>query len=444
MPTDPESALHLTAVLDRSLAWHSGSSVRHLVATVTAADAAPAVAAATKKHLNLALVIDTSGSMSGAKLDAARQAVIRIAEGLGGDDRLSVVSFADDAVVHVDGLAMDRLGSQRCALAVSGIEPRGRTNLADGWLRGAECVAGLMEQMPGTTLHRVVVLSDGMANQGIRDPAVLQQHADELRRRGLHTSTVGIGDDYESTLLQAIAEHGGGRMHDAERPDEIAEVLLGELRESREVAVENVMLSIDVPARAQVQPYGGFPVETGRGTLDVLIGSLLPVASRTVVFKVTCPAGEIGETIDLVVNASGMTPGAGGEPGTAPETIASIRLVEGRVNSGQPRDETAMLAVARAWQLHALRAVTRLNRKGELREGHAYLGRELKFFERYCEGIEACRPLVAEMVRVYRASDRSWDERTRKEVELHAYKGTYAMRDLRSGARRSWVDRLKE
>ena len=63
----------------------------------------------------------------------------------------------------------------------------------------------------GPTQNRVIVLSDGHANRGLVEPGELGHHAAELRKRGLYTSTVGIGDNYSPVQLDAIAEHGGGR-----------------------------------------------------------------------------------------------------------------------------------------------------------------------------------------------------------------------------------------
>src|SRR5262249_43185932 len=157
--------------------------------------------------------------------------------------------------------AMDDAGKLAARRAIRALETRGMTNLSSGWLTGAERVAEEMERRPGQSiLNRVVVLSDGQANEGIRDERELRAHADRLRMLGIATSTVGIGDDYVSTLMELLAEHGGGRMHDAEHAAEIGEVVAAELRDMRQAVLDNVTLSISVPARALVEPYGGFPV----------------------------------------------------------------------------------------------------------------------------------------------------------------------------------------
>ena len=93
-------------------------------------------------------------------------------------------------------------------------------------------------------INHVILLSDGPANRGILDPEILSNYASEMRDRGLYCSTVGIGDNYSMTQLQALAEAGGVRMHDAEHAHEIAEVVLAELWEVRKTHPQNIKVII--------------------------------------------------------------------------------------------------------------------------------------------------------------------------------------------------------
>jgi Ca-activated chloride channel family protein len=146
--------------------------------------------------------------MSGRRLRYAKTAATGVANALKEGDRLSIVSFSDEAAVHIAQLEMSDGNRVRAVDAIGRLQTSGSTNLSDGWFTGVEQVAAADRE---GSINRVVILSDGKANQGILDVDVLSRHAAELRNRGVTTSTVGIGDDYESVFLQAIATAGGGR-----------------------------------------------------------------------------------------------------------------------------------------------------------------------------------------------------------------------------------------
>ena len=125
-------------------------------------------------------------------------------------------------------------------------------------MRGQGCVGE-----PGVI--RIILLSDGAANEGVVDQAELAHHAHELAKRGIVTSCVGIGNGYERLLLQAIAEHGGGRVHDAEFGADIVDVLMGELGEISDLVAQDVSITLHVPATAKAEFVGSAPVQVGAG-----------------------------------------------------------------------------------------------------------------------------------------------------------------------------------
>jgi Ca-activated chloride channel family protein len=416
--------------------------VRYVVAEVRAERAADAARVEPDpRPLNLALVIDASGSMAGRKLEHARRAALGVIEALGKRDRVSVVSFADDVITHVDGLMMTGPNKRRAAQAVARLDTRGCTNLGDGWLTGAECLARALDG-ERRRISRIILLSDGMANVGITSPEALAEHAAELRLRGITTSTVGIGDDYEAPVLQALAEHGGGQMHDAERAEEIVEVLLGELRDSLDLALENVTVTLFVPARVQAVPLGFYPTTTAGGEMRVVLGSLGSGRSRQAIFRLMLPPGEEGEEILLSLQAHAKAAGATAAI-EAPVQELAVRLVRGSENNAQPRDVERSLAVARLWHASIVRTVARMNRAGDRREARHYLERELRFFQRYGKGLAGSDALVRELVLMLRRIGQEWDERTRKEMELFSFKYAYSAPDHRAAPRESWAARLR-
>ena len=368
----------------------------------------------------------------------AKAAALGVADRLRDTDRLSIVSFASDTAVHVEATRLAGDARSGIRAAIEGLETRGNTDLSQGWLTGAECVAKAIE---GTGVNRVVLLSDGQANAGIVDPEQLAFHASELAKRSVTTSCVGIGDDYDSIVLQAIAEHGGGRLHDAELASDIVAVLMGELGEIGNLAAQDVSIALHVPATAKAVFVGSAPTQVATGALSVSLGVLVADRPRACVFRVTLPAGKIDETLLFGVTARGTAP-----DGTALE--ARLRevvftLVEGARNNRQPLDEKASMAVATAWHADIVRTSAQMNRAGERRQARRYLERELRHFERYCGGVPEALPLLKEVAALKQNSDRSWDERTRKEMEFAAYAAQSNRSDYRA-PRKSWLNRLND
>ena len=121
------------------------------------------------------------------------------------------------------------------------VEPRGSTDLCGGWLRGCEQVA--LAQTPGA-VTRVLLLTDGLANAGITDPAEIVGHAGELRRRGIATTTIGVGDDFDEHLLGAMADAGGGHFYYVEHDEQIPRRIETEVGEALEVTLREARLRV--------------------------------------------------------------------------------------------------------------------------------------------------------------------------------------------------------
>ena len=175
--------------------------------------------------LNLALVIDRSGSMSGIKLSYARKAARFLARELTSRDRLAIVTF--DAEVKVVVPSTPVTDPQPFIAAINTIHSGGCTALFDGWLAGATQVA---EQLDPTQMNRVLLLSDGQANEGLTDQDQIATKVAGLTQLGISTSAFGLGADFDEDLMGAMAVAGDGTLAHIETPSQLADLYASELQ----------------------------------------------------------------------------------------------------------------------------------------------------------------------------------------------------------------------
>jgi Ca-activated chloride channel family protein len=435
----------LSAAFDRQLFWQGGGSVRYLVARLKA-ETTTQTQQRERTPLNVALVIDVSGSMEGEKLIAAKEAALGLAERLTSDDRLSLVSFASEVEVHLDAVSVTPDNLERIRAEIRRLRTRGRTHLSGGWLAGVECSARVAEAHPGLT-PRVILISDGQANAGVTDHSELFEYAGELRVRGALTSALGIGNDYDEHLLRGIAEHGGGRLHDAELVDEIGSVLHGELDDILLTLVENTKVMLTAPGNVVIEPLGSAAFRTESGTTTVAIGSVQGGIDRLVVFKVTCPEADtgslFGHSLEFSVTATGRLAANQQETVSSGPVLLSLEAATGAENSAQPRDKGVAGTVMRHWSAHIVAEAASLNRERAYREAERYADEQLYHFRRYADGLEGGRELCRDLQTLVHRIGRRTSSRSTKEMYLQS-KQVMESRTDRRGMKPGWAERLDE
>lgn len=428
------------AVFDRKFFWEGGESVRYLVAHLRASlsdDLRPAE----RTPLNIALVIDASGSMGGGKLEAAKAAALGLTDRLTEGDRLTLVSFASDVQVHLDAVSVTKENAIRIRTEVSRLETRGMTNLSGGWFAGVECAARVAEEDARMT-PRIILLSDGHANEGISDANELREHAGELRLRGVLTSALGIGDGYDEQLLRGIAESGGGRLHDAELTSEISSVLLGELDDIFGTLIEAAQITMTVPPGVRVDVLGKGDAEVRDGRILVSVGPIQNAIERVAVFKVTCSKAQRGEEMKfgLVANGRAVDDQNVLETSTVPVALVAV---DGKANKDQHRDAEIAEIVARTWSALVVAVAAKMNRDGAYEDAQKYIEGELRHFRRYVEGLPRGQEMVGELELLARRVGREFSSRMRKEMVVQSALFMESRVDRRGAGKAAWSARME-
>jgi Ca-activated chloride channel family protein len=215
-----------------------GATTLDLLITVRSPESAPSVSGQ-RPALNLALVIDRSGSMAGSKLSYARKAARFLAGELSERDRLAIVTFDSEVKVLVPSQPVrDPL---LFISAINTIDAGGCTALFDGWLAGATEVAS---QLDPQGLNRVLLLSDGQANEGLTDHQQIAAKVEGLTQRGISTSAFGLGSGFDEDLMGAVAGAGDGTLAQIESPQQLADLYASELQGLASTVGRKVSLGI--------------------------------------------------------------------------------------------------------------------------------------------------------------------------------------------------------
>jgi Ca-activated chloride channel family protein len=241
--------------------------------------------AAERPAATVQVVLDRSGSMSGERLEAARQALVRLVDRLDPADRFGVVAFDDDVQVVVPAGRLTGKAAARAAIAA--LEPGGLTNLSGGLLRGLQEA----RRVAGTAGATLLLLSDGHANAGETDPARLGAVAAQARRRGITTSTVGIGLGYDEALLSELARGGQGDHVFAEHGEQAAAAVAGEVDGllSKTVQAASLLIRPDTPVE-RVTLWNDLPSQPVDGGVMVEVGDLWAAEARTLLLTFAVPA----------------------------------------------------------------------------------------------------------------------------------------------------------
>jgi len=280
-----QGALTVDAHLVQDKVLRGSDGIVTLAVTLTAPEANFRETDA-RHAVDLVVVLDRSGSMKGRKITDARRAVLRLMDTLSPQDRLALVAYDNTAAPLSGLLPMTASNRRELATVISGIQPGGGTNLGGGLAAG---LAIFSATAPGEQHRKLILISDGLANQGITDPQALGRMAAKDLAQDWVVSTVGVGNDFNEHLMTTLADHGAGNYYYLENPAAFAAVFEREYHHAAAAAASGVAISIPVHKGIRLIDAGGYPIENKDGRATFNPGDLRFGQTRTLYLSFKVP-----------------------------------------------------------------------------------------------------------------------------------------------------------
>ncbi len=262
----------LSAVAESSQVLR-GLGESHVAVSITAPEAP---VDQPRPEMAVAIVLDRSGSMEGDKLEQAKRAAAELIQSLDSKDKFSVTTYGDEATTILSLRSATDESVQDALPTLSKIREYGGTNIAAGIIAGQrELSAGV----PSSSLKRIVLISDGLANDSRQTLVELAQRTQE---RAITVTTLGVGTDFDERTMTAIAVAGRGNYYFAERASDLGRLFSREFDRVSQTAATQVAITFTPADGIEVlQAYGHQLV--GR---SVTLANLHSGETRQVVFRI--------------------------------------------------------------------------------------------------------------------------------------------------------------
>jgi Ca-activated chloride channel family protein len=338
--------------------------------------------------LDLALVVDTSGSMDGVAIEKAREAVGRLVDLLAEGDTVSIVTFGSHANVVVPATKIDKETRPGAKAAIARIKAEGTTDMAGGLATGLAQLRGSCA--PPNAIHRLVLVGDGVPN----DSAPVLALADQAKASHIPITTLGLGNDFDETLMAAVAQRSSATFHFVEDGAGVAAVFEHEITRMERVVARGTQLEIVGGPGVTIKEIVGFALAPGARVAHLPLGDLAEGQVRDIFVRATVKGTKDGRNAELLdANVSYSAPELGAMTATSfakmPMSADEGRLKDASVREIEHGSTTVRVAdgivkavaLARAGDLAGARkvldAAQKLAKEGETKFGDKALGEKV-------------------------------------------------------------------
>ena len=239
--------------------------------------------------VNVAIVLDQSGSMVGRKIEEAKRAAIMAIGQLREDDVVSVVTYQSTVDVLVPATKL--YNRQAIQNAVRGIRSGGKTALFAGVSKGAR---ELRKYLNKNRVNTLLLLSDGLANVGPSSPGELAQFGSSLAREGITVTTIGLGLQYNEDLMTRLAMASDGNHFFVEDESDLEAAFATEFGDALSTVAQGVNIHIHCAGGVRPIRIVGREAQISGQDVHASMSQLYRDQTRYVLLEVEVPAGRPG------------------------------------------------------------------------------------------------------------------------------------------------------
>ncbi len=260
-------------------------------------DAPPAPRETERPPVNLAVVLDRSGSMSGVKLQKAKEAAVAALRRLSRGDLFSLVIYDHrvETLVPVQSAA----NAEWIEARINSIQAGGNTALFGGVSQGAAEVRKHVQD--GRYTHRIILLSDGLANVGPSAPADLGRLGSALIKEGISVSTVGVGTDYNEDLMTELSRRSDGNSYFVESSQDLPRIFAAELGDVLSVVARKVTIEVECPNGVRPVRIIGRDGRIEGNRINLFLNQLYGGQEKFALLEVAVSPAEADESREIAV-----------------------------------------------------------------------------------------------------------------------------------------------
>lgn len=378
-----------------------------------------------RPDMNLGVVLDRSGSMSGLRIEQAKEAAREVVRQMTPTDILSLVSFSDDITVDVPATKVTSPAAFEAAIAE--MAARGFTALHGGVEAGAKEVMKFYDE---NRINRVILMSDGHANRGPSGPEDLARLGAGLAQKGVSVTTIGLGDGFNEDLMTALAAASDANYYYVRDVEELPDVFARELGELKESVAREIVIRIECPPGVEPVEIIGRPEQFENQTAEIRLGMLRAGQSRSLYVRCRVEADDGDHDAKTVLQAKADYRLASGErqtPLTAEPLVLGVTAAPAEVATSVNEvvvGETVLMetAVARDQAI-------RMNDKGDYEQSSQYLRSQADTLQQTAAG--QSDPAIRN--RLTSEADTLLEEASRME------QGALAAPERKASQERSWL-----